>query len=255
MAVIFYLSGTGNSLYVARQLQQAFSGCRLETIGSYLHDPYTVQDAEIGIVCPVYCFALPPAVSRFLQQLQAAPGYCFGVVTMGANAGFALKEMSSLLEEQGILLNYARDIVLPDNFFDVPQGIRQRLLEQADKKLPLIKKALQERTQNRQRVHSSPLWEYGGTKLAWKFMDKFLHISALKADAEKCIGCGICAKICPMGNIKLQDGLPVFGSNCACCLGCLHWCPQNAVYAGRKKIKPGRQYTHPKINLQDMQWR
>lgn len=100
MAVIFYLSGTGNSLYAAQKAQSVCDDCRLESIGAYLRKPYKVQDEIVGIVCPVYCFALPPVVAEFLKQLQAAPEYCFAVVTMGANAGFALKQLRQLLAEK-----------------------------------------------------------------------------------------------------------------------------------------------------------
>ena len=54
MAVIFYLSGSGNSLYAAQQLAEKLEDCRLETIGSYLRKPYAVKDEVVGIVSPVY---------------------------------------------------------------------------------------------------------------------------------------------------------------------------------------------------------
>ena len=55
MAVIFYLSGTGNSLYAAKSIAQELEQCRLEGITGYLKAPYEVQDEVVGIVCPVYC--------------------------------------------------------------------------------------------------------------------------------------------------------------------------------------------------------
>lgn len=251
MAVIFCLSGTGNSLYAARKLQQAIPECRIEKMGSYLQSPYQVEDKVVGIVCPVYCFALPPAVVSFIKKLQAKPEYCFGVVTMGANAGFALKQMKSLLSSRNITLDYANDIAMPDNFFDVPQNMRTKLLQSSESKLQKTAAALSKQLADTERVKNAWLWESFGSELAWKFMDKFLHLKELSADSS-CNGCGICAKICPMDNIKMQDKRPVFGSSCASCLGCLHWCPQNAVHAGRKTVKKGHGYIHPEITLKDM---
>ena len=40
MAVIFYLSGTGNSLYAAKSIAQELEQCRLEGITGYLKAPY-----------------------------------------------------------------------------------------------------------------------------------------------------------------------------------------------------------------------
>lgn len=51
MAVIFYLSGTGNSLYAAKSIAQKLEQCRMEGITGYLKVPYEVQDEVVGIVC------------------------------------------------------------------------------------------------------------------------------------------------------------------------------------------------------------
>ena len=251
MAVIFYLSGTGNSLYAAKQLQQAFNDCRLEKIGEYLKNPYPVQDMEIGIICPVYCFALPPKAAEFLRSLQAEPEYCFGVVTMGANAGYALKEMGAILQQQNITLNYARDIAMPDNFFAVPQAVIDKMLQSSAKKLAEVCEELRLKTEATGRIKDAWVWESFGTSLAWKYMDNILRINKLWAD-ENCIGCGLCQQVCPMGNIKLAEGRPVFGAECANCLGCLHWCPKGAVHAGKKYIKQSNRYRHPEITAADM---
>lgn len=251
MAVIFYLSGTGNSLYAAKQLQGAFSDCRLEKIGDYLKNPYTVEDEEVGIICPVYCFALPPKATEFLRSLQAAPEYCFGIVTMGGNQGYALKEMQSLLQQKNIKLDYARDIAMPDNFFAVPKAVIEKMLKSSAAKLGEVKQELAARTSATGRVKDAWVWESFGTSMAWKYMDKMLKIYELKAD-DSCIGCGICVKVCPMGNIKLENDKPLFGSECAHCLGCLHWCPQASVHAGKKYIKKSNQYRHPEITTADM---
>ena len=50
MAVIFYLSGTGNSLYAAKSIAQKLEQCRMEGITGYLKVPYEVQDEVVGIV-------------------------------------------------------------------------------------------------------------------------------------------------------------------------------------------------------------
>ena len=55
MAVIFYLIGSGNSLYAAMQLAEKLENCRLETIGSYLRKPYDVKDEVVGLYNPVIC--------------------------------------------------------------------------------------------------------------------------------------------------------------------------------------------------------
>ncbi len=69
--------------------------------------------------------------------------------------------------------------------------------------------------------------------------------------SDKCIACGQCVKLCPRGNIRLENGRAVIGSNCAQCLGCLQYCPESAISIGR--ITDKREHYHnPKIRAQDL---
>lgn len=136
----FYLSGTGNSLYAAKSIAQELEQCRLEGITGYLKAPYEVQDEVVGIVCPVYCMALPPVVEAFLQQVKMVPQYIFLVVTMGAMSGQALGQGKELLKQRELRLSYGAQVALPDNsiVFPSPQARQEKLLRNAPAELGLI---------------------------------------------------------------------------------------------------------------------
>ena len=56
-------------------------------------------------------------------------------------------------------------------------------------------------------------------------------------DESKCVHCGLCEKVCPKNIIQLQGGKPIWTKDdCACCLGCLHRCPKQAIQYGKKSI-------------------
>ena len=120
MSVIFYFSGTGNCLDVAKQAASILKDCRLEPMHKYMAKPYPVEDEVVGLVCPVFSASLPPYVQEFLGKLEAAPKYTFGIVTMGGMQGRALKCMQELLLKRDITLNYAATVLMPDNIFNTP---------------------------------------------------------------------------------------------------------------------------------------
>ena len=49
---------------------------------------------------------------------------------------------------------------------------------------------------------------------------------------DACVGCGLCARNCPQGNIRMEGGKPVFGKQCVICMACAFSCPKDAVRTG-----------------------
>jgi MinD superfamily P-loop ATPase len=67
---------------------------------------------------------------------------------------------------------------------------------------------------------------------------------------EDCIGCGTCEKICPVDNIALVEGTPVWQHNCEQCFACLQWCPQSAIQFG--DTEGDIRYHHPDVDVSDL---
>lgn len=56
-----------------------------------------------------------------------------------------------------------------------------------------------------------------------------------EVDREKCIGCGTCVSVCPMGVFELQEvegkmvAVPVKAESCVACRACEGQCPVGAI--------------------------
>ena len=73
------------------------------------------------------------------------------------------------------------------------------------------------------------------------FYKFFVKANAFAASSA-CIGCGQCAKRCPMNNITLKDSKPVWGRNCTHCMACICYCPKEAIEYGKKSVGQPRYH-------------
>jgi Pyruvate/2-oxoacid:ferredoxin oxidoreductase delta subunit len=67
---------------------------------------------------------------------------------------------------------------------------------------------------------------------------------------EKCNGCGICTRVCPINNIKMVENRPVWQHHCENCFACYGWCPEEAIHGDI--VSYNERYHHPEVKISDM---
>ena len=239
--MIYYFSGTGNSLLVAQRLADAIC----EPL-SAMKDVAMQHEGAIGLVFPVYAWGLPRVVEEFLlahkAQLQSADTYVYAVMTCGDDMGYADRMLERLLGRQ---LNAAFSVQMPNTYVCLP-GFDVDSREVYDRKMAAMPEAVEdiaadvrERTHVRRLVRGSMPWTktYVLRPLFNRFLvtDKYFH-----ADASLCTSCGKCRKACPVGNVSIASGIPVWQSHCTGCLACFHTCPHHAINFGRMTQHKGQ---------------
>lgn len=69
-----------------------------------------------------------------------------------------------------------------------------------------------------------------------------------RADGS-CTGCGTCGRVCPVSDIEMRDGRPVWlHRGCMQCCACINRCPEHAIQYGDATVNSGR-YVFPEDML------
>lgn len=255
--VLYYFSGTGNTLMLARLLAKELGDSEIINIAG-CNDSTPAPEADaIGILYPVYACGLPKMMCGFVKNnLRINAGtYIFSLTNYACFGGPAsLQQLKSILENKGGKLNAGFGIAMPSN--DIMLGGAESQKKQTEhftaaaEEIKTIAQIIEETPEN-YFYHKSriPLF---AARLCYKL---FFWYCAKRTKGfyvnDSCTSCGICVKICPSQNIKLVNERPTWGGNCEQCMACLQWCPAIAIH--RQGIPETRLHYHnPAIKAQDL---
>jgi ferredoxin len=256
---IYYFTGTGNSLAAARKVAAVLGDCGLEPIASLKDTAGKIvpQVDRVGIVCPVYDAGVPRIMAEFVERLDLSrAGYTFAIVTMGGMGVSALHQLNTILRKgQGRNLDAAFAVKMPGNFPPVgrpPAGEnKDAILAAADKHLAEIAYTIDEGIVVPPGF--SPVSSLMRCLLYPPFFKNVHDGDRNFSVSDACTSCGICAKVCPAGNITLANDRPSWQHRCELCCACLHFCPVEAIQLNVMQGTKGRgRYRHPDVSLADM---
>lgn len=261
--MVIYFTGTGNSRMVAGELHRryfpedtperklyALDGDRLLHPARQLLE---VADGGLVIwVFPVYSWGVPPVVLRFIDKVRfkgAEKARHYMVCTCGDDVGRTDDQWRKHLGRRGWTPRGAFSVEMPNTYvcmkgYDVdPADVAARKLADMPQRLEEITKAIDRGFAGSDLVRGS--WAWWKTNLVYGLFRAFkMSPAPFHADPERCTACGLCARGCPMLNIKMADRRPQWGPACAMCLRCYHHCPANAIAYGNETRGKG-QYCPP----------
>lgn len=246
--MIFYYTATGNCMAIAKQL-----GNEIVSIPQELKkETLQYEDETIGIVAPVYAGELPLTVQRFIERASFTTDYFYMVLTYGKEKSVAPEWAETFCRKNNIQPSYIHTVMMVDNYlpaFDMSEEMA--LDKKIDEQMAVVLKDIQDRKEEIESVT-----EEGRTK--YNVVQKRFHEHPELNNGEsivmtdRCVGCGICAQVCPKGNICLEGKRAHrLSATCDFCLACVQNCPFKAIDLKQEK-NPEVRYRNPGITLKEI---
>lgn len=244
---VFYFSATGNCLAVAKRI-----GGEAISIPQAIHaEEKSWKDDVIGFVFPVFDGTYPRIMREFLQGRKFKAKYFFAVATYGFFPGNSLAAFQKLAHRHGIRLDYTAEVKMVDNYlplFDVEKEIRSLPKKHTQETMNRVAADIADRKQ--QLTRNTLIKDAGAfaERIMLKKTDSGLVAKDFTVN-EDCILCGTCSRVCPAGNIRLEDRV-LFGDRCYSCFACVHACPKTAIHV--KGERSGRRWRNPEVSLKEL---
>jgi ferredoxin len=215
----------------------------------------TPEGQTVGLVFPVYDWNMPTIVERFIKKLDmGGVSYIFAVATCNFLPGGALDRLDLLLREKGKKLSGGFVIRMPGNYLRFyganPQSIQRWKFRQKDAAVKRIAKLV---SSGREAGIQHPGLLFDRLFSSKLYKEQYVvnqcdHNFSLNLD--KCTGCGICQKVCPVGNIDCVHGVPQWRHGCEQCYACIQLCPKEAIQC-TKSTQRRKRYKNPQITMAD----
>ncbi|MDI6739340.1 MAG: EFR1 family ferrodoxin [Candidatus Edwardsbacteria bacterium] len=232
---LYYFTGTGNTLLVARKMKGTFEmrgiACVLRRIEK--SDPTKVNLSHtLGIGFPIAGFTTYPLVWNFINKLPRSNG-APAFATMGGTAFAAMGPLKRILMAKGYAPTGATQIVMPSNLW-------------YKKYDPVKTKKRTDKGLAHGRRFANALVDKKARWIAFPLLSRLLHPlltgkrmwnsapDYVKINRDKCTRCALCVEMCPADAIELNQEV-VLNGKCQWCMRCVSYCPEQALYYCRNK--------------------
>ncbi|MFW9810245.1 MAG: EFR1 family ferrodoxin [Candidatus Thorarchaeota archaeon] len=248
---MFYFTGTGNSLMVARKIGELIGNTEVSSIVGTEEERPSKRYETIGIVFPVYWGGLPLKVLNFLPKLKEyKESYIFGVATHAGGPDSVISQLRHELKQIDLDLAAGFILRMPSNYilgYSAPNASNiQTHLTNAERTITKFVDLIRNREKNQPSSFS------GRSRSYVKFLTEVQKSDEKFWVDDNCSECELCSRVCPVRNVRMNDGKPEWMHHCEQCLACINWCPESAIQFGSSTERSGR-YANPRVTIEDME--
>ncbi len=237
----FYFSGTGNTRYcVLRLLERLSKEYKAEVfdISEKRDFSKSLSSADLILIAfPIYGSAPPYPMREFFKKYEKLFSGKDVVIleTQYFFSGDGAASLGRAIEKAGGRVIAAEHINMPNNLadsevFQIKNGeALKQTLEKANRRIDKFAKDILGGKGRRRGF--SPLSHAVGYFCQRKYFRKgeAEKRKKLSIDKTRCVGCGLCAKHCPVQNLKKEGDEIVPAGKCALCYRCVNLCPKKAI--------------------------
>ena len=248
-----------------------------------LAEPFILKENErLGFVFPVHGWRVPKLVREFIGRMKvqraepasagsqtlsdisgnsASAGsrsFAYCVCTAGDSIGLTIENLNQTISQNPSLqalgitkVSSSYSLIMPESYVGLPfMDVDPKEKEiwkksKSAQKLAVICEEIFDRKEGVSRLVKGPIpWFF--TKVVGGFFENVLITDKrFHVEKDKCVKCGICANVCPVGDIKGGHGeYPewLHHKDCLTCFTCYHHCPHHAIEFGKQTQKKGQYY-------------
>ena len=239
--MILYFSATGNTRFVAERLAKCLEDESLNLLDRIRRgDCSPIHSDKPFVICsPIYVCEMPRFLSDFLRKtpLVGSADVCF-IFTSGGYSGIACVLARQIVSKKGLNYKGCADLTMPRNYIandhypELDKAEIERRICTSAEQIPAIAAAIR----RGERLKSRHVW-LAEVLITLPFNPVWCRFRQGVGDfhaTDRCVGCGKCARLCPLNLIEIIDGKPVWrGKRCAHCMSCIQNCPVEAIEYGQ----------------------
>lgn len=243
--MVLYFSGTGNSRYVAKKIAE-ISNDEIISINQRIKEsdyrPIKSQKPLV-FVGPVYAGRLPHVMDDYISKVTFhGTNRAYFIGTCAQTPWQTIKYIEKICEQKAFSLIGFNSVVMPQGYIagggTQPKAVNDKILKEAEPKIIKIAETIRD-------VQMLPK-EQPGKAIMSKVLNPIMYAMMIRAKGftvtDKCTGCGKCEARCPLNNVKIANGKPIWGKECTHCMACIAGCPTEAIEYGKKTQGKPRYY-------------
>jgi len=242
--LIKYSSGTGNTGFIANELQKHLIKMGHQVESSNIENEAMNSEFDMLIIGgPIYAGNVPEKLIRYvignIPDAKNKKAIVYTTSTGLLNAHGVLS-ISKKLHNKGYDVVSNERFVLPRNYYfghysPMEDEYCKKLFMEAGKQVKLLVETLKNNNFTRPEIENKEILSKDLMAELFSVMAKFMGKS-FRAN-QNCTLCMKCVKNCPQKNIKRKNDKIRFGFNCMMCTRCIHGCPSNAIEYSKKIYK------------------